>query len=121
MHLDECHDVAAQKIKDCVALEREDPFSSNARDLAHYKKKYIELYSTARRDHTRESSDTNAGFLDQLMQFCQSAGQSFNKEKLAQFFNPDKADEAIEIIAEVRAYYQGMHFIQSLLKIPTAR
>jgi hypothetical protein len=105
-HLDKCSSITADRIKDCVALEYDDPFTSNGRDLAQYQAKFVRLYTAARRKHTRTMSGRDDGLLATIMQQLQA--MNVDKEAIARLLVPDKADEAIDIIAEVRAYYQRM-------------
>jgi hypothetical protein len=107
-HLESCSNITADKIKDCVALERDDPFTSNARDLAQYRAKFMKLYTAARREHTRTTSGRDDGFLETLMQQLKDMNVNVDQEAIARCLIKDNADEAIDIIAEVRAYYQRM-------------
>ena len=104
-HLERCSSITADKINDCAALEHGDPFTSNDRDFVQYKTKFMRLYTAARRNHTRTTSGRDEGALATIMQ--QLRDMDVDEEDIARLTR-DKADEAIEIIAEVRAYYQRM-------------
>jgi hypothetical protein len=106
-HFENCSLATEEKIKDCVALERKDHFSSNWRDLEKYKDQYMQLYTEARREHKKATTGQEEGMLASLMEFLTASNMDTYKDALARVIFPDKANQAIEIIAEVRAYYQG--------------
>jgi len=105
-HFENCSLSTEEKIKDCVTLERKDLFSSNWRDLEKYKDQYIQLYTEARREYKKATTGQEEGMLASLMEFLTTSNMDTYKDALSRVLFPDKANEAIEIIAEVRAYYQ---------------
>ncbi|KIM31728.1 hypothetical protein M408DRAFT_327179 [Serendipita vermifera MAFF 305830] len=114
--LEACSNQAQKKMQECIALEHEEPATVNEHYLADYKRKYQARYSATRHLHKQrganlerfikdEFRDTNV-MADAVHNLHQMGFEGIDKDKLLCLLPPDEADEAIEIMSEVRAYYQ---------------
>jgi len=101
----------------CLALEREEPATVNDHYLADYKRKFHARYTAARRLHVKQRPNLQK-FLNGEFQgtevmnntmhnLSQMGFEGLKKDELLRLLPADKADAAIEIMSEVRAYYQG--------------
>jgi hypothetical protein len=104
-------------MKECIALEREEPSTVNDHYLSDYKHKFHARYTAARRLHVKQRPNLQK-FLDGEFQgteimndamhnLSQMGFEGLKKDELLRLLPADKADTAIEIMSEVRAYYQG--------------
>jgi hypothetical protein len=112
-----CGAKAQEKMRECMDLEFEEPTTSNEHYLADYKEKFIARYRAARRVQGQMNSPlqkfVNGGF--QNTNYMQVALQNLramgldapDHKSLLRLIPPDSAEHGIEIMAEVRAYYQG--------------
>ncbi|KAG8829739.1 hypothetical protein FRC17_006131, partial [Serendipita sp. 399] len=115
--LDVCSARAKQKIKECIALEREEPFTINEHYLQDYKTKYMHRYKAARQQHVAQEGplqqlmsggmDNSESLRNALFHLSELGLGDLNAQKLLRLLPQDPADAMIEIMAEVRAYYQG--------------
>lgn len=102
-----------------IALEQEEPAAVNKNYFLDYKRKFQARYKAARLSHHSKSTSLQMSIKvdnqnDQLMNdtlYClRSLGlEEVRGEDLFRLIPGDQADDAIEIMSEVRAYYQGMH------------
>ena len=102
---------------ECLTLERQEPSTVNDLYLADYKRKFHARYTAARQLHVKQRPNLqrflNGEFqgTDVMNNAMHNLGQmGFEDLKEDEFFRllpADKADAAIEIMSEVRAYYQG--------------
>lgn len=104
-------------MQECVVLEREEPVTSNEHYLADYKDTFINRYKAARQVNIHHNSSlqrlVDGGFnntttmRDTLSNLRTMGLSDANERSLTRLIPSDKAEDAIEIMAEVRAYYQG--------------
>lgn len=102
---------------ECIALEREEPATVNEHYLADYKRKFQGRYKAARRiyvEHTPnlqtlvDGGYQNTSYMREVVANLGAMGlPGVQKDDLLRLIPADPADDAIEIMAEVRAYYQG--------------
>ena len=104
-------------MNESIALEHEEPATVNEHYLASYKRKYHARYTAARRLHVKqrpklqqflngEFQGTNF-MADAVHNLHQMGFEDISKDGLLRLLPNDKANDAIEIMSEVRAYYQG--------------
>jgi hypothetical protein len=113
-HLQKCADAAEQHINSLLEEEQE-PFTMNEHYFMEYRSKFLGYYKGI-----RQKSRSN--FIENLESNSEWAKNSFNKvvsglaeldlhsvdrSVLPRLFPPDPMETAIEIMAEVRAYFQG--------------
>jgi hypothetical protein len=102
---------------ECIALEREEPATINHHYLVDHKRKFYARYTAARRLHVKQRPDLQR-FLSGEFQgtevmnnamhnLSQMEFEGLKKDEFLRLLPADKADAAIEIMSEVRAYYQG--------------
>lgn len=113
--LKKCHIATENRIAHCFALERREPFTSNRHGLSTYKAKYIEKYKTARREYleahpTAEATANTSNIKHKALENYIDANLSRYKTTLLQLMSRDQddADDIIDMMAEIRAYYQGV-------------
>jgi len=116
-HLKNCKERTATKMKECIALEHEEPITVNEYYLADYKRKFLARYKAARQLHVEHSPQLqtlvdggyqNTTYMQLAVTNLGAMGlPSVNKYDLLRLLPGDPTDDAIEIMAEVRAYYQG--------------
>ncbi|KAG9021669.1 hypothetical protein FS842_006511 [Serendipita sp. 407] len=96
---------------ECVALEHEEPMTSNEGYLAHYKTQFLTSYKAYYKPlilGDRQSSTYMRNVIDNLAKM----GITHNETDLllrllpTNSSDPTIAEAAISIMAEVRAYYQ---------------
>jgi hypothetical protein len=107
---------AMEKVQECIALEQEEPMTSNEHYLEDYKSKYMARYKAMRRNHVQHGGQLQTfmrgGFqgtdiMHSAIQNLQAMGLPASEDALMRLFPPDPIDNAIQIMAECRAYYQG--------------
>ncbi|QRV97583.1 dynamin central region protein [Ceratobasidium sp. AG-Ba] len=93
-------------------------FTTNTHYLADYKDKFTNYYRTVRKDNEEETSfvkglaqglgaDTEfAKSMSEVIANLNKMGISMQPQDLARLLNPDPSEDVIDIMAEVRAYYQ---------------
>ncbi|KAG8846837.1 hypothetical protein FRB91_000412 [Serendipita sp. 411] len=106
-----CSTKTQGKMAECVALEHEEPMTSNEGYLAHYKTQFLASYKAYYKHPIlgdRQSSTYMRNVIDNLAKM----GITHNEtDLLLRLFpintsDPTIAEAAISIMAEVRAYYQ---------------
>ena len=105
-------------MRECIALEHEEPATVNEHYLSDYKRKFHARYKATRQLHIKHSANletlVNGGYQistvmhDALQNLGHMGLANIKKDDLLRLLPADSADGAIEIMAEVRAYYQGM-------------
>jgi hypothetical protein len=122
--LKESSEKAQSKIQECIAWEKEEPVTSNEHYLADYKEKFISRYKSLRRQHVQYSSTLqklidgefrNSDNMKNALNSLRAMGipASSEEDLLRILRNEAWAESMIEIMAEVRAYYQGSHRFSS--------
>ena len=127
-HITKCLQYAEERISWLLALE-DRPFTMNSHYLSDYRSKFLAHYRGARElNHQPDVMKTIQSFsLSQARntQYNTYNGQptgvakviaslaeigmsGIRAEDLAKLFPPDKMEPALEIMADVRAYFQGM-------------
>ena len=101
----------------CIQLEREEPMTVNEDTLSEYKSKFLTHYRAMHRTHdgsnTVLQSFANGGydgthyFTNALANLSSMGFQGLTRQDLLRLLKPDADEEASEIMAECRAYYQG--------------
>jgi hypothetical protein len=104
-------------MEECIALEREEPATINEHYLSDYKRKFHARYTAARRLHVKQRPNLqrflNGDFQgseimsEALHNLSRMGFEGLTRDELLRLLPADKANTAIEIMSEVRAYYQG--------------
>jgi len=122
-HIQRCADAAAQHI-DSLLKDENEPFTLNARYYAEYRAKFLSHYKTGRlrskssviRNLEDGTSPNMRMALNEAISSLAKLGlRSVEASSLAALLPPDPMQPAIEIMADVRAYFQGREPIVSLL------
>jgi hypothetical protein len=119
-HIEKCADAAAQRI-DSLLKEEQEPFTMNEHYFLEYRSKFLAHYKEARlsakSQFKRNLDDTNLmGAINQTVSSLTRLGlESANVSSLQKLLPSDAMDPAIEIMADVRAYFQGSYRILLLL------
>lgn len=108
----------------CIEIESEEPTTSNEHYLSDYKAKYLARYRAERKVHSGSgANDSLRGFINgtydhnslftNTVSYLQQMGfpSGLNKEDFLRLLKPDASEEALDIMAEVRAYYQGQYLL----------
>ena len=119
-HLNTCTKLAHERMMQCIELEREEPTTVNEHYLSDYKSKYLARYRAERKSHQGSGVNNdlrnfiNGAFdrtfeLNQVRSHLEGMGfpLDLKKEDFLRLLKPDTSEEALDIMAEVRAYYQG--------------
>jgi hypothetical protein len=113
-HIQKCADAAAQHI-DSLLEDETEPFTMNNHYYAEYRSKFLNHYKG---DRLRSKSsfirnledDNSSGMMDAVNQTISSLAKlglhSVDAPSLAALLPPDPMEPAIEIMADVRAYFQ---------------
>ncbi|KAF8603999.1 hypothetical protein BDV93DRAFT_117624 [Ceratobasidium sp. AG-I] len=113
-----CREYAEAQTRFLLSIENNQTFTTNTHYLADYKEKFMAYYKTVRKSHEGEST-----FVEGLMQgispdtdFGQSLGEvlanltkmglSIQPHQLSKLLESDAEEDVVDIMAEVRAYYQ---------------
>ena len=102
----------------CIQLEREEPMTVNEDTLSDYKSKYLTHYRAMNRAHNGGTNSNlqsfinggpdNSGYISSALSHLGYIGfQGLTRQDLLRLLKPDGDEEAMEIMAECRAYYQG--------------
>ena len=104
-------------MRECMDLEFEEPITSNEHYLADYKEKFIARYRAARQVQGQGNPSLqsfvsgefqNTSYMRDALQNLQAMGLDIqDHNSLLRLISSDSTEHAIEIMAEVRAYYQG--------------
>jgi hypothetical protein len=109
----------------CIQLEHEEPTTVNEHYLSDYKAKYIARYRADRKVHSDNGANSNlrdfinGGYdhdplLADVTSHLQQMGfpSNLKREDFLRLLKPDTSEEALDIMAEVRAYYQGQCLLE---------
>jgi hypothetical protein len=119
-HLNACTKLAHERMMHCIEIEREEPSTVNEHYLSDYKSKYLARYRAERKAHSGSGVngdlrtfinggfDRSSSFRDTIS-YLQAMGfpSDLKREDFLRLLKPDTSEEALDIMAEVRAYYQG--------------
>jgi hypothetical protein len=123
VHIEKCADAAARHIESLLEEEKE-PFTMNDHYFMDYHSKFLAHYREARLSATshfirnlenRDDGDMMAAMSDTLCSLTKMGLEQADVSLLANLLPPDRMDPAIEIMADVRAYFQGSSCILLLL------
>ena len=107
----------------CIEIEHEEPTTVNEHYLSDYKAKYLAHYRAERKLHPgSEANPSLRNFINGLHdQDCFENAVSYlnrlgfpsdlKRDDLLRLLKPDASEEALDIMAEVRAYYQGQYLL----------
>src|SRR5258706_7136232 len=108
-----------------IEIESEEPTTSNEHYLSDYKAKYLARYRAERKAHSGSGANDSLrnfmngthdhnGNLENAISYLQQMGfpSNLKKEDFLRLLKPDASEEALDIMAEVRAYYQGQYLLQ---------
>jgi hypothetical protein len=121
-HVQKCADAAAQHI-DSLLEDENEPFTMNYHYYAEYRSKFLNHYKSDRlrskSSFIRNLEDGNGGMMDAINDTISSLAKlglhSVDASSLASLLPPDPMEPAIEIMADVRAYFQGRVLLDSLI------
>ena len=114
-HIQRCADAAARHI-DSLLEDENEPFTMNNHYYAEYRSNFLNHYKSDRlrtkSSFIRNLEDGNSsGMMDAVNETMSSLAKlglhSANASSLASLLPPDPMEPAIEIMADVRAYFQG--------------
>jgi hypothetical protein len=119
-HIQRCADVAEQRITFLLEEEQE-PFTMNEHYLMDYRSKFLGHYKGIRQQAESSfmenlESKQNKELVRSVTSNLAALGlPNFDPSTLPRLLPPDPMESAIEIMAEVRAYFQGSE--RSLLSL----
>jgi hypothetical protein len=111
-HIQKCADAAAQHISSLLEDENE-PFTMNTHYYAEYRSKFLNHYKSERlrskSSFIRNLEDNNMtdAINETIASLARLGLHSVDASSLATLLPPDPMEPAIEIMANVRAYFQG--------------
>jgi hypothetical protein len=114
-HIERCADATAQRI-DSLLEEEEEPFTMNQHYymeyrqnfLAHYKEARLRAKSQFKRTLDNTGDRNVMGAISETLSSLTRLGlEAANASALTKLLPSDPMDPAIEIMADVRAYFQG--------------
>jgi hypothetical protein len=114
VHIEKCADAATQRIESLLEEEKE-PFTMNERYFMEYRSKFLAYYKKARQKESQfirnmeNKTDGNmmAAMNNAISYLTMMGLQGLDSSALASLLPSDPMDPAIEIMADVRAYFQG--------------
>ena len=108
----------------CIEIESEEPATSNGHYLSDYKAKYLARYRAERKVHSGNGANNSLrdfinGVYDdscefqEALSYLQQMGfpSDLKRVDLLRLLKPDASEAALDIMAEVRAYYQGQYLL----------
>lgn len=113
-----CRENADSQTRFLFCVEKNQPFTTNNHYLSDYKEKFINYYRLARKDYQGEgefvkalgqglgAKTSFAQSMSEVIAHLTKMGLSVQPQELAKLLKPDPSEEVIDIMAEVRAYYQ---------------
>lgn len=121
-HLQKCADAAVQHI-DSLLEDEIEPFTMNNHYYSEYRSKFLNHYKSDRlrskssfiRNLEDTSGDSLGAINDTISSLAKLGLHSVNASSLATLLPADPMEPAIEIMADVRAYFQGREFLDSLI------
>lgn len=128
-HVAQCLVRAEERVSWLLALE-DRPFTMNNHYLSDYRSKFLAHYKGARESYhqpdvmksiqsfsssqaqlARQMNYQPTGIAKVIASLAEIGMSGIRADDLAKLFPPDKMEPALEIMADVRAYFQGMCFI----------
>ena len=119
-HLNTCTRLAHERMTHCIEIEREEPTTVNEHYLSDYKSKYLARYRAEKKLHSGSGNNDilrdfikgvyeNHPYFTTTRSNLQNMGfpSDLRREDFLRLLKPDTSEEALDIMAEVRAYYQG--------------
>ena len=115
IHIQKCADAGAQHI-DCLLEEENEPFTMNVHYYEEYRSKFLVHYKKGRlRDKSNViqnlENNTDTSIMNAVNESISSLAKlglhSVDASSLAALLPPDLMESGIEIMADVRAYFQG--------------
>jgi hypothetical protein len=115
-HIEKCADTAAQHIVSLLD-EEEEPFTVNEHYFGDYRSKFLQYYKDARQKaksqfirnlENSDDGDIMVAMRETLCSLTRMGLEATDASSLANLLPPDPMDPAIEIMADVRAYFQGL-------------
>ena len=119
-HIQKCADVTEQRITFLLEEEQE-PFTMNEHYFMDYRSKFLGHYKGIRQKAESSfmeklQSEENKRVVNTVISYLAALGLSnVDPSTLPRLLPPDPMESAIEIMAEVRAYFQGSE--RSLLSL----
>lgn len=111
-----CATSTIQKMDECFALEREEPSTNNEDRLSELKEELLATYKAERQRHRKHDNRLqklvngefqNTTIMGDAVRNLQAMGISnVTQHSLLRSLPTDEAEDAIEIMAEMRAYYE---------------
>jgi len=106
----------------CIEIEREEPTTVNEHYLSDYKAKYLARYRAERKVHSDSGANpslrdfingSHNSLFANAVSYLQQMGfpSDMKREDFLRLLKPDASEEALGIMAEVRAYYQGQYLL----------
>ena len=114
-HIEKCADAARQHI-DSLLEEEKEPFTMNEHYFMELHSKFLAYYKEARQSsnsqfirnlENRDDGDIMEAMKETLCSLTRMGLDKADASLLANLLPPDRMDPAIEIMADVRAYFQG--------------
>lgn len=114
-HMEKCADAAVQRI-DSLLEEEQEPFTMNEHYFMDLRSKFFAYYKNAqlrsksqfiRNLENRNDGNMMAAMNSAISSLTRMGLDAANASALANILPPDPMDPAIEIMADVRAYFQG--------------
>lgn len=114
-HIEKCADAAARHI-DALLEEEKEPFTMNVHYFGEYRSKFLAYYKEARQQaksqfirnlENRDDGDMVAAMNEAICSLTRMGLEQADASLFANLLPPDSMDPAIEIMADVRAYFQG--------------
>ena len=115
-HLEEAASRTKEKIQWLLELEK-NPTTLNTHYYSDYKDKFYAYYKVARDDSElgnklRDGGDFTFEFsVNKVLSSLQEIGISAKKDDLPKLLPPDLKEAALNIMASVRAYFQGERWL----------
>ena len=120
-HIQKCADAAAQHI-DSLLEDENEPFTMNYHYYAEYRSKFLNLYkgdrSRSKNTFIRNLEDSNhSDMINKTISSLAKLGlHEVDASSLASLLPPDPMEPAIEIMADVRAYFQGKLLLDFIIR-----
>ena len=124
-HIQKCADAAAQHI-DSLLEDENEPFTMNYHYFAEYRSKFLNLYrgdrlkskTQSKNPFIRNLEDSNhSDMINKTISSLAKLGlPEVNASSLASLLPPDPMEPAIEIMADVSAYFQGKLLLDSIIR-----
>ena len=123
-HIQKCAEAAAQHI-DSLLEDENEPFTMNFHYYAEYRSKFLNHYKS---DRLRSKSSfirnledgNNSSMMNAVNETISSLAKlglhSVDASSLASLLPPDPMEPAIEIMADVRAYFQGKLLLDFIIR-----